>query len=488
MTKKVFLVFTLCVVLLASVLLINALRFSSKQIQIEPIQPVSVDEGSVAQHLAQALRLRTISYQEAGKTEGEEFLALHKYLEQTFPKLHSTLTKELVGDYSLVYTWKGRDEKLKPILLMAHQDVVPVEPETLAKWEQPPFEGRITGGYIWGRGAMDDKYSLLGVMEPAEMLLGQGFQPQRTIYLAFGQDEEVGGSAGAAKIADLLRERNVELEYVLDEGLGITDGILLDLSKPAALIGIAEKGTVSIELSVEVESGHSSMPPPQTAIGVLSAAINRLEEHQMPSRIEGVQRKLLDYIGPEMPFGKRLVMANLWLFKPLVERKLSASPNTNAAIRTTTAATIIEGGLKENVLPSRARAVVNFRILPGDSIERVSSHVRETINDPRIKVNKFGVIASEPSAVSDINAAGFQIIQRTIRQLFPEVSVAPALVIGATDSRHYAKLTNNIYRFSPLRVRADDSKRFHGINERIAVVDYAGCVRFYYHLIKSSMQ
>lgn len=486
--KKIFLVLTFCVVLLASVLLINTLRFTSKQIRIEPIQSVSVDEGGAAQRLAQALRFQTISHQEAGQTKGEEFLALHKYLEQTFPKVHSTLTKELVGEYSLLYTWKGRDEKLKPILLMAHQDVVPVEPETLANWEEPPFEGRITGGYIWGRGAMDDKSDLLGVMEAAEMLLGQGFQPQRTIYLAFGQDEEVGGSAGAAKIADLLGERNVELEYVLDEGLAITDGILPDIGKPVALIGVAEKGTVSIELGVEVESGHSSMPPPQTAIGVLSAAINRLEERQMPSSIEGVQRQLLDYIGPEMPFGKRLVMANLWLFKPLVERKFSESPSTNATIRTTTAATVIEGGLKENVLPSKARAVVNFRILPGESIERVVSHVHEVVNDPRVKVSRFGVIASEPSLVSNINAEGFQVIQRTIRQLFPEVLVAPALVVGATDSRHFAKLTNNIYRFSPRRIRPEDIKRFHGINERIDVVNYAGCVKFYYHLINSPMQ
>lgn len=486
--KKILFVLTAGVVLLVSALLINTLRFTSKQIAVQPIQPVSVDEGVVAQHLADALRFQTISYQDAKLTKGEEFLALHKYLEQTFPKLHATLAKELVGNYSLLYTWKGRDEKLKPILLMAHQDVVPVEMETLANWEQPPFEGRIAGGYIWGRGAMDDKFNLLGVMEAVEMLLGQGFQPERTIYLAFGHDEEVGGSNGATKIAELLRERNVELEYVLDEGLAITDGILPDISKPVALVGIAEKGTVSVELLVEVEGGHSSTPPPQTAIGILSAAINRLEEHQMPVSMEGVPRQMFDYVGREMPFGKRLVMANLWLFKPLVERKLSESPSTNAGIRTTTAVTIVEGGLKENVLPGRARAVVNFRILPGDSIERVISHVRETINDPRIKVNRFGFTASEPSPVSSTDATGFQMIQRTIRQLFPEVLVAPALVVGATDSRHYVRLTNNIYRFSTLRVRPEDRARLHGINERTSVKDYAGCVKFYYHLIRNSAQ
>ena len=483
---KIFFVLTFGVVLLASVLLINTLRFTSKQIQVAPVPPVSVDEGSVASRLAQALRFQTVSYEDAGQIKGEEFRALHKYLEQTFPKVHSTLTKELVGDYSLLYTWKGRDETLRPILLMAHQDVVPVEPETLANWEQPPFEGRITDGHVWGRGAMDDKFALLSIMEAVEMQLVQGLQPRRTIYLAFGHDEEIGGYGGAAKIAELLRERNVELEYILDEGLAITEGVLPDVNKAVALIGIADKGYLSLELSVELESGHSSMPPPQTAIGVLSAAVTRLEERQMPASIEGVPRQTLEHIGPEMPFGKRLVMANLWLFKPLVERKLSASPSTNAGIRTTTAATIIDGGLKENVLPSRARAVVNFRPLPGDSSERIVAHVKEVINDPRVRVNKFGTSNGEPSAVSNINSEGFQIIQRTVRQVFPGVVVAPALCVGGTDSEHYAKLTNNIYRFSPLRLRPEDMKRLHGINERTSVKDYAGSVKFYYQLISNS--
>ena len=486
--KNIFLVLTSCVVLLASVLLINTLRFTSKQISVEPIQPVSVDEGGVAPRLAQALRFQTVSHQDAGQTKGEEFRALHQYLEQNFPKLHSTLTRELVGDYSLLYTWKGRDENLKPILLLAHQDVVPVEPETLAHWEHPPFEGRIAGGDIWGRGAMDDKFALLAIMEAVEMQLGRSFEPQRTIYLAFGHDEEVGGHGGAAKIAELLRARKVGPEFVLDEGLTISDGVLPDLSQPVALIGVADKGYLSLELSVEVESGHSSMPPPQTAIGVLSAAVNRLEGRQMPASIAGVPRQTLEYVGPEMPFGKRLVMANLWLFKPLVERTLAASPATNAGIRTTTAATIIEGGLKENVLPSRARAVVNFRPLPGDSLERVAAHVGEVVNDPRVKINRYGVSNSEPSAVSDVNAAGFQIIERTLRQVFPDVLVAPGLCVGGTDSKHYAGLSNNIFRFSPLRLRREDMKRLHGINEKTSVKDYAAGVKFYYQLINNSAQ
>jgi carboxypeptidase PM20D1 len=486
MKKKILLIVTLCAVLLVLVLLINTLRFTSKQIDAELIQPVTIDNDSVAVRLAQAVRFQTVTYEDTKQIKYEEFLSLQKYLEQSFPKLQSKVTKELVGDYSLLYTWKGQNEKLRPILLMGHQDVVPVDPTTLNDWNHPPFEGLIVEGYIWGRGTMDDKFAVLSILEAAEMLVAQGYQPQRTIYLAFGHDEEVGGHGGAAKIAELLGERKVELEYVLDEGLSISEGMVPGLNRPVALIGTADKGFLSLELRVEAESGHASQPPPQTAIGILSTAVSKLEKHQMPTSLEGVPAQTLDYLGREMPFGSRLVMANLWLFKPLVERQLSESPKTNWSVRTTTAATIIEGGIKENILPKRARAVLHFRPLPGYSSDQVIAHVRKIVDDPRVKISKFGVSNSESSAVSDMNAAGFHMIEKTMRQVFPETLVAPGLCVGGTDSEHYAKLSNNIYRFSPLRLRPEDLKRLHGINERTSIKDYARSVQFYYHLIRNS--
>lgn len=488
MKKRILLVLALAVAVLASVLVVNTLRFTSRQIAVEPVQPLGVDEGAAAGRLAGALRFQTVSSEEAGRVRGEEFEGLHRYLEENFPKAHAALTRESVGDYSLLYTWRGQDESLKPVLLAAHQDVVPVGPETVAGWEQPPFEGRVAGGYVWGRGALDDKSNLLALMEAVEALVGEGFRPRRTVYLAFGADEEVGGAGGAARMAELLRARNVALEYVLDEGLAVTEGIIPDVSQPVATVGVAEKGFVSLELVVEGAGGHSSMPPPQTAVGILGAAVARLEERQMPASLDGVTRQLLEHVGPEMPFGKRLVMANLWLFGPLVVRKLAESPGTNAGVRTTTAATVIGGGVKENVLPASARAVVNFRILPGDRIESVVAHAREAVADPRVKINRLGAFAAEPSAVSGTDTAGFQTVRRTIRQLFPDTLVAPALVLGATDSRHYARLTTDIYRFSPMRVRREDVERIHGTNERISVKDYAACVKFYHQLMKNSAQ
>jgi carboxypeptidase PM20D1 len=484
--KRVFLVTGLALVLLVSGVLIRTVRLTSKQVPVEPAIDVAVDGQEVAEHLANALQFRTISNQDSAQVKGEEFVGLHEFLEQTFPRVHSTLSQELVGDYSLLYTWKGQEEGLNPILLMAHLDVGPVEPGTEEDWTYPPFEGRISEGYIWGRGAMDFKVGVTGILEAVEMLLGEGFQPRQTIYLAFGHDEEVGGQKGAALIAGLLQSRGAELEYVLDEGLPISDGIGPDLPKPLALVGIAEKGYVSIELSVESVGGHSSMPPQQTAVGILSTAIHHLEEHQFPARLEGPTRQMFDYLAPEMPFAMKMAFSNLWLLGGLVEGQLAASPATNAGIRTTAAATMFEGSIKENVLPINARAVVNFRILQGDSISSVIEQIRRTIDDPRVQIRPVGRIRSEPSPISNTNSPSFEVLQRTIHQVFPGVLVAPGLTVGATDSRHYAGLSKDTYRFCPMWLGPDDLNRMHGTNERISIENYAQIVRFYFQLIHNS--
>lgn len=486
--KKILLLLVLCLVALCTVLLVNTFRFTSKQVQVQSINALALDQSALAGRLAQSLRFQTVSYQDTAQFRSEEFKGLHNFLEQSFPRVHSTLTREVVGDYSLLYTWKGREGAGRPILLLSHQDVVPIEPGTENSWTQPPFEGRINEGYIWGRGALDDKVGVLGILEAVELLLAQGFEPQRTIYLAFGHDEEIGGRNGAVKLAALLQSRGLTFDYILDEGSAIADGILPGVASPVALIGIAEKGLLSVELTVETEGGHSSSPPPQTAIGILGRAISRLEENQMPGSIKGVVGQMFQFVGPEMAFGKKLVFANLWLFRPLVERQMAAQPSTNAAMRTTTAVTIIEGGVKENVLPSKARAVVNFRILPGDSIKSVLDHVNRTINDARVKVTSFGETANEPSAVSNTESAGYKTLEQTIRQVFQGAVVAPSQISGATDARHYAALSNSIYRFAPFTVRAEDLKRLHGTDERISVENYAQCVRFYHQLIQNSAQ
>jgi carboxypeptidase PM20D1 len=467
--------------ILAAVLMVRAWRMPSRQIAVAPAPPVAVDGDAVAQRLAGALRIPTVSNQDPARFEGAPFRALHAYLAERFPRVHRELRRDVVNDYSLLYTWEGSGAG-QPAVLLAHLDVVPADPSTEAEWTQPPFGGVIADGFIWGRGAIDDKGSLLAMLEAVEHHLAAGYQPPRTVLLAFGHDEEVSGERGARAIAELLRGRGVSPAFVLDEGGAILEGLFPGVDVPVATIGTAEKGYATIELTVEGTGGHSSMPPPRTAVGQLSAAVDRLERHPVPSNINAALVQSLTYVGPEMAFPLRLLFANLWLFRPLLESQMAGAPQTNALIRTTTAPTMIYGGVKENQLPTSARAAVNFRILPGDSVDGVVEHVRRTIDDPQVKVAVLGH-SNEPSPVSAVDSPMFTYLARTVRATNPETLVSPFLVLGGTDARHYSGLTSNVYRFVPLRMRPDDLVRFHGIDERIAVADYVGMIQFYVQLL-----
>ncbi len=482
--KKLFAILGLALLGLIAVLAIRTATVKSRQIQAEPVKDLTVDSRAVAERLAAAVRFPTVSHEDGKNVEAAAFLGLHQHLQQSFPRVNAALTREPVADYSLLYTWKGRDPSLAPILLMSHLDVVPVEPGTEKDWTHPPFSGLIDGDYIWGRGTMDDKVSVLAILEAAEMLLARGFQPQRTVYFAFGHDEEVSGRKGAAAIAAHLESLGVRPELILDEGGVIAEGMAEGIEQPIALVGTAEKGYVSVELAAVSEGGHSSMPPTHGAIGKVAAAIAKLENNPMPARIDGATRRSFEYLAPEMPFGPRLVLANLWLFDPLAKRQFGADPAGNARIRTTVAATVFHSGIKENVLPHQASAVVNFRILPGDSIADVLRHVRQTVG-PDVQSRPTGVEKSEPSAESDTGAPAFGLIQRTLAQVFPGILVAPNLLSGGTDTKHFARLSPNVYRFLPVRVKAEDLGRFHGTNERLGLENYAEVVKFYAQLLRN---
>jgi carboxypeptidase PM20D1 len=483
--KKVFLILLVAIVLLVFVLVFRTLSFHSKQIKVDEV-PLYKTDDEVIQRLSQAIQFKTISYQDSGKMDTAQFNGLHRFLKKSFPLIDSILTLEKINNYSLLYKWQGSNPSLKPILLMAHQDVVPVDPLTLPGWAHPPFDGVVKDGFIFGRGALDIKSGIMSEMEAVEYLLREDFKTERTVYLAYGHDEEIGGKQGAFQIAKHLQEQNVELEFVIDEGGSIISGIVPGVDKPVAIIGIAEKGYVSLELTVEEEGGHSSMPPKQTAIGILSAAIAKLETHPFPAKINGPGAVMFDYVGPEMDFGMRLVFANRWLFGPVIESQLDKKNSTRATMHTTTAATIFKSGEKENVLPIKASAVVNFRIMPGDSIQGVIDFVKKVLNDERIKIGKTNEFGDEPSFVSDTESESFKLLQKTTSQIFPDVLVAPYLVLGATDSKHYKNLTRNIFRFEPTRLNDADLKRIHGTDERISVGSYKETISFYIQLIKNS--
>src|SRR6266516_3119357 len=468
--KKIVGALLVVVVILAVIVLERTFTFRSRQPQATPVAVEPLDTAALAQRLAGALRFKTVSYQDSTQFDAREFDGFHRYLRATFPRLHAALKLEKVNGYGL----------------LCEQDVVPVELGTESRWTEPPFEGRIAGGYVWGRGALDDKGSLVGILEAVEHLVAVGTKPRRTVYLAFGYDEEVGGRRGAAHIADLLASRNVHPELVLDEGGALATGLVTGISAPVALVGIAEKGYVTVALTAQAEGGHSSMPPDETAVGILAAGITRLEHHQMPRAVRGPTAAMFDFLGPEMPFGPRLVMANRWLLEGILARRFGATPQGNAMLRTTTAPTVLQAGIKENVLPSSARALVNFRILPGDSVQGVVEHVRQAVGDSRISVQPLEETMSNPSGVASVEAEPFQLLARTIRQVVPDAVVTPWLVVGATDSRHYAQLTPNVLRFVGAAIGKDDLRRVHGTDERVGVQAYAVAVRVYLQLLKNA--
>ncbi|WP_155521043.1 M20 family peptidase, partial [Ralstonia solanacearum] len=312
--------------------------------------------------------------------------------------------------------------------------------------------------------------------------------PPPPIHFAFGADEEIGGERGAAQIAALLKSRGEQLAFVIDEGLLITEGVVPGLAKPAALIGVTEKGYLSVALKLSATPGHSSMPPApgESAIAMMSAALKHLDDQQLPAGIRGVTREMFETLAPEMNGFNRVALSNLWLLEPLVRKQLQASPSSNAMLQTTTALTIAQAGNKDNVLPGRAEATVNFRLLPGDSASSVIAHVDHAVRSAVPEGHAELVVlpgVSEAAPVSPTQSASYQLINRTVREVFPGTVVAPGLMVGATDSRHMTGISDQVFRFSPVRARPEDLARFHGTNERISQTNLVELIRFYHRLI-----
>ena len=484
--KAIFKFILSILVVLTGILLWNTYQLSSKQfIGVVSDEKLTMSD-SADYRLSRAIQFRTVSNADPTMIDSVQFQKFIDFVSQSYPLVHTQLILEKINSYALLFEWKGENPTLKPALLMGHYDVVPVIQGTERLWEHAPFGGEIAEGFIYGRGALDDKTTVIGVLEAVEHLLRSGFKPERTYYLAFGHDEEVLGKYGAKEIATLFEKRNIQLEYVLDEGGMIKQDGIEGLNAPIAMVGVAEKGYVTLRLTATGEGGHSSMPPPQTSIGDLAEAIDRLQKNPFPARLEGAVGYMLDYLAPEMPFTTKLAMSNRWLFKPAIISGMEGSNSGNATVRTTIAPTILDAGLKENVLPIDATAKINFRILPGDSIQGVIAHVKKAIKNDKIKIDITGESGTDPSFVSDTASFGFRLIRSTIKRCFPDVLVAPYLVVGATDSRYFKNLTPNIYRFMPVRFTDEDLKRFHGTNERISVEDLKNVIRFYIQFIKGS--
>ncbi|MEO5592499.1 MAG: M20/M25/M40 family metallo-hydrolase [Chitinophagaceae bacterium] len=481
MIKKILQWLALAFLLLICIVLFNTFRkkpwpVSTAYIALQPLP------DSAIQHMSQAIKLATVSISDSSAIDTATFKAFGNFLTQAYPLVHQHLSKTMADQFSFVYEWKGQNALLAPVILMGHYDVVPVEAASLNTWTVTPFSGTITDTCIWGRGAADDKSGVISILEATEAMLRKGFVPQRTIYLCFGHNEEISG-AGARAIVEYLAQKKVYAEMVLDEGGEITEGKIKDVKRPVAVIGIAEKGYASFELSVQKEGGHSSMPAKETAIGILVAGLDKLKDKTPPSRLTPPTKEFLTRIGSSSTiFLNRMATANMWLFEGLTKGILSDKPEGNAMIHTTIVPTIFESGVKDNVIPSAARAIINSRILTGETAKTVEEFIRQTINDDRIQIKKLGSFDSDPSPATTITSAAYKRVESAVYKTIPNVLPAPYLMIGATDSRHYRRIADGVVNFLPMT----DSKGFHGINERLPIRDLQRAINFMMTVIEES--
>ncbi|NMC29608.1 MAG: M20/M25/M40 family metallo-hydrolase [Pelolinea sp.] len=465
------------------IMLLRTLRLTGNYPQSASADLIRVTAQKPAIHLSEAIQFQTISKLKMEESDATPFKNYHHWLEKTYPKTHAALKKEIINQLSLLYCWKGSNPHLQPVLFASHLDVVPVDKATLTAWHADPFKGEVKQGFAWGRGALDMKNHTVALFEAMETLADSGFQPKRDIYFAFGQDEEISGKEGAKSIAALLMKRGIHLAAVLDEGGMISHGLIPGVETPLALVGIGEKEYVTVNLSAKGTPGHSSNPPRQTAIGILARAIALLDDNPFKARPE-LAITTLQKIAYLFPFSTRFALSNTWLLKPLLVKQLERKVQTNALIRTTHAATVIQGGIKDNVLPAEAQAKINFRLLPGDSQQTVLSHIQKVVADPRVKAEIDLADAWGPCKVSAVDTSAYNTLELVIRQVFGDIPVTPYLLMFATDARHYQEVSDQLYHFSPLVMEADDMSRMHGIDERIRVDALVGMVKFYARLLK----
>lgn len=463
-------------------MIIRTTRMMKPISPVDKLEPLDVDIQKIAENLSKAIKIKTIA-SDLEEISVKPFHDLHRMFEKSYPLVHQQLEKVIISEATLLFIWKGKNPELKPVLFGAHQDVVPADEQTLESWTYPPFSGEIADGYVWGRGALDIKSQMIALLEAIEQLLREGFVPQRTIFLGFGQDEEVGGKKGAAKIVAYLKEHNIQLSAMMDEGGSIMLNTIPGVNAPTALVGIAEKGHLSLRVHAEGQPGHSSMPGKEMAIGRLSKALARLADHPQPVRMKAL-KDLYAGLGSAVSFGMQFVFANLWFFGPIAKMQIEANPQTNASIRTTTALTMIKSGVKENVLPHSAEAIVNMRLLPGDTIAKVCDRVRKIIDDDKVMFEPVEDGYWEASPVSNTSTPPYKILNLTIRKVFEDVAVAPYLVLGATDARYYAEISDSVFRFCPFILNKDDLPRMHGIDERLSIEGLGKMVQFFYELVR----
>lgn len=466
------------VLVLFAVMAARAAAFTPKgQIKQDETE-CPVDGAKAVEHLAELVRIPTISNADPEKFDEEQFAAFRARLKELYPNIYATCTYEELGHTEMFFCWKGKSDA-EPVVLMAHYDVVPVVAE---RWAHEPFCGEVFDGELWGRGTLDTKITLAGIMEAAEHLIGEGFVPQNDIYFAFGGDEEVNGT-GAPTAVEELRRRGVTPAMVVDEGGAVVNGIFPGVSSPIAVIGIGEKGMANVKITAKSSGGHASHPPVHSAVGIMAKAVCSCENRMFKAEITPPVRQMLDTVGRHAPFGLRLVFANLWLFGGVITKVIhKLGGELNAMMRTTMAFTMAEGSKQANVLPNEATATVNLRLINSQTTDDVMKHLKDAINDPNVELTYINGMNASPYA--DTSTEQYRLLGEAVASTWKGSIVSPYLMIACSDSRHFSAICPNVFKFSAMELSAEQRGLIHNDNERIPVSEVAKTVEFFTRLIR----
>jgi len=451
--------------------------------------------AEAAGRFAELIRCRTVHPEKAGEhwlpDDYSEFVRFRELLKKLYPLVHQKMEWELVNEHSLLYRWPGQNSE-QPLVLMAHYDVVPAEDE---QWSHSPFSGEIVEDQVWGRGSLDTKCTLFGIMEAAEALLKDGFTPKQDLYFAFGHDEETMG-AGAPAIVELLKSRSIRPVMVLDEGGAIIEGVFPGIKQPIAVVGLTEKGLTDIEVMLEGSGGHASTPDRINPLAIMSKVILKLDKNPFPASMPAEVGEMFAVLGKHMPFGLRIIFANLWCFKPLLMTALPLiGRELNALCRTTCVFTIAEASKAANVIPNRVRVVANLRLAATETCDQALKYLTEQAmqatararqaKDPlKLSVKRLYGHDASPSTSSD--SAAYKKLVEVVGSVFQNVLVTPYIMLGASDSRHFCAICDQVLRFSPLKMSKEELRSIHGINEKISFDQLGGVVAFYYKLVRGS--
>ncbi len=464
--------------LLILVLLLRAALFRPRQEEFEPMEKPQLDEAGATERLAQLIRCKTVSSRDPAMVDEAEFEKFRALLVKMFPRVHETCTREVING-GLLYRWAGKTDR-DPGILMAHYDVVPADENG---WNVDPFAGIVKDGSLWGRGTLDTKCSLFGILEAAEKLIGEGFVPAHDLYFSFGCDEEVEGKAVHA-IVETLKARQIHPAFVLDEGGTIVTDFLPGLKTPLAVIGVGEKGQVDLELTLRGKSGHAAYPPRHTLIGRMSKVIQRVEKKQFKMKMTEPVKQLIDVLGRTLPFPIRIILANTGFFMPLIKLACRFVPIGSALMRTTIAFTQAQGSKASNVLPDRVTAVANFRLAEGETVEGVVEHVRKAARCKELETHVLK--GNLPTSNSPADGPHWQRIKNAVHATWPDTLVAPYLMFMCSDSSQFCEICDKVYRFSPMVCTNEQVASIHSNNEHITTENITQIIEFYEYLIRQS--